>query len=296
MAANKVTAVRLGLGEQPTVRDYQAAQLRWRLFLWLVRASGGIRPRSFAGLPATFSTLAPPLGTVYGLPQQGNRCFFEDERARLLYHGGLDWLRRKGLGFNNLEDFPPLRSQAPPAAQAFDQALGPDVQIRYSRGEALGPVGPVSTACSQDGHVALEILHDGKTVRIAHQDLEDRDLEVHARPRDQRHIVGARKSALRPISLRPSGDTSPLVAASKIFDATCVRAPISLRETLWHTSSKTARKTAVVVVSNMRCPNKERPILAMFFRRGDSRMLIGECGSEAATVLNAPSTRQSPSA
>jgi hypothetical protein len=46
----------------------------------------------------------------------------------------------------------------------------------------------------------------------------------------------------------------PLVAASKIFEATWVRVPVWSRETLSQTSSRTARKSAVVTESNMRDP------------------------------------------
>ncbi len=35
-----------------------------------------------------------------------------------------------------------------------------------------------SPAGCQDRHVALEIGHHGEAVRIAHQDLQDRDLEI----------------------------------------------------------------------------------------------------------------------
>lgn len=31
------------------------------------------------------------------------------------------------------------------------------------------------------GHVVLEVFHDGEAVRIAHQDLQRRDLEIHTR-------------------------------------------------------------------------------------------------------------------
>lgn len=47
-------------------------------------------------------------------------------------------------------------------------------------------------------------------------------------------------------SLRPSRDFMPCRAASRIFEATWVRAPVSSRETFTQTASRTVRKSAVV--------------------------------------------------
>jgi hypothetical protein len=125
----------------------------------------------------------------------------------------------------------------------------------------------------QDRHVALEVVHHGESIWIAHLDLQHRDLEVHRGPSpDQRHIVGAWESACRPTCLNPSGETSPLVAASNIFMAMCVRIPVSLLETFAQISSSTARKSTLVAASNTRCPVRESPILAWFFTEWDSGM------------------------
>lgn len=70
-------------------------------------------------------------------------------------------------------------------------------------------------------------------------------------------MVGASDRALRPACLRFSGEVSPLVAASRIFEATWARAPVSCRETLSQTSSRTARKSAVVAESNMGAPHRK---------------------------------------
>lgn len=138
-----------------------------------------------------------------------------------------------------------------------------NIEIRHACREARSPVRPFAAAGHEDSHVPFEVLHDGEAIRIAHEDLKNRHLEVHAPPPiDQRHIVGTRDKASRPTCLRPSGEISPLVAASRIFDATCVRAPISRWETLSQTSSRTARKSAVVAVSNMPYPRRESPTVA----------------------------------
>ncbi|MEY9590681.1 hypothetical protein ABIA06_002972 [Bradyrhizobium yuanmingense] len=81
-------------------------------------------------------------------------------------------------------------------------------------------------------------------------------------PRDQRHIVRTCERASRPIGLSLSRETLPLVAVSRIFEATCVRAPICRPKTLSHISSSTARKSAMVAVSNMRCPQKGKSHLS----------------------------------
>lgn len=60
----------------------------------------------------------------------------------------------------------------------------------------------------------------------AHQQCQALCLEVTG-SRDYRHIVGARERASWPTCRRLSADVSPLVAASRILEATWVRAPIS---------------------------------------------------------------------
>lgn len=56
------------------------------------------------------------------------------------------------------------------------------VEAGHPRRKELGPVRPIAAAGRQDGHVALEVLHDGKAIRIAHQNLEDRNLEARPTP------------------------------------------------------------------------------------------------------------------
>jgi hypothetical protein len=84
-------------------------------------------------------------------------------------------------------------------------------------------------------------------------------------------MVGACEMALRPTCLRSSGESSPLLAASGIFDATCVRAPISRCERSAHASSRTARESALVAASNMRRgPQRGKALIpALFCRFGD---------------------------
>lgn len=96
------------------------------------------------------------------------------------------------------------------------------------------------------------------------QDLQDGDLEIHpARAsRGHRHMVGTSERALRPTCLRSSGEASPLVAASKIFEATWARVPVSFRETFSQTSSRIVRRSAVVAESNMGDPRLQNHLRA----------------------------------
>lgn len=65
------------------------------------------------------------------------------------------------------------------------------------------------------------------------------------------HIVGASPRALRPTCFRFDIAVSPRVAALRIFEATCVRAVVSRRQTFWQTSSRTAGSGAVVSASKI---------------------------------------------
>src|SRR5579871_4261944 len=68
------------------------------------------------------------------------------------------------------------------------------------------------------------------------------------------HMLGTPLSALRPIRLRSSTDLSPVLAASRSLAATCARAPLSYRDTFSQTSSRTARSSAVIWLSNIGIP------------------------------------------
>ena len=72
-----------------------------------------------------------------------------------------------------------------------------------------------------------------------------------------RHMLGALSSAIRPTRLRTSTHLSPFVAASRILEATCARAPVSYWDMFSHTSSKTARRSAVVSASNIGDPQRQ---------------------------------------
>lgn len=75
---------------------------------------------------------------------------------------------------------------------------------------------------------------------------------------DGRHIVGASWRASRPIRLSLSGEVSPFVAASRILDGTWALVPDSKREMSSQTSSRTARRSAVVAGSSIGDPQKEK--------------------------------------
>lgn len=73
--------------------------------------------------------------------------------------------------------------------------------------------------------------------------------------RFQRHMVGGFR-ALHPAALNASAESCPRAAASRIFEATCVLAPVSLTGIFSQTSSSTALRSAVVSISNMHQPHK----------------------------------------
>ncbi|MGY4292044.1 hypothetical protein ACVWXN_000136 [Bradyrhizobium sp. i1.4.4] len=70
----------------------------------------------------------------------------------------------------------------PTAVFALDEVLRKDVEVRHARSQALGAIAPVRTASRQDRHVALQVGHCGKSIRVADQDLQNRDLEIHPVP------------------------------------------------------------------------------------------------------------------
>lgn len=74
------------------------------------------------------------------------------------------------------------------------RSTSPCEKMSRSGTRALGSIRPFAATGRQDGHVALEVFHEGEAVRIAHQDLQHRDLEIHARlDRSARHRGCARK-------------------------------------------------------------------------------------------------------
>lgn len=84
--------------------------------------------------------------------------------------------------FHQIKHGAALGRDAPPAICPVDQPLRKDVQPRHPPGEPPGALGPVATAGRQNGHIPLEILQGSEPIRVAHQDLEDRHVEIHPRP------------------------------------------------------------------------------------------------------------------
>nr|GAJ37487.1 hypothetical protein BDOA9_0201040 [Bradyrhizobium sp. DOA9] len=137
--------------------------------------SGSGRAGSFPGGAQSFVSSSPAADS---LQWNLDRCFWRLRFCaagigRLLGHD-----RRPCL--HEFQDGAALVRDSPASAQPLDQLLGEDIQIRYARAQTLGPLGPVPAAGRKDCHVAFEVRHDGKPVRIAHQDLQDSDLKIHA--------------------------------------------------------------------------------------------------------------------
>lgn len=148
----------------------------------------------------------------------------------------------------------PLSVMRHPPFTRSTSRCGKKVELGHAGAHSLGARRAIGTARGQNGHVSLEVRHGCEPVRVAHKDLQHRDLEVHMSTitvvRTYRHIVGAERRASMPTCLRRSAVTSPLLAASKILEATWARVPVSLRGRPSQTSSRTACKSAVVVASN----------------------------------------------
>ncbi|MET4234578.1 hypothetical protein ABIA85_007883 [Bradyrhizobium sp. LA6.10] len=101
------------------------------------------------------------------------------------------------------------------------------------RGQSLCEPSPMPTARRQNGHVPLKLCHGREPVRIAHQYLQDCDLEVHLSDNITCRLPphgGAWRSASIPTCLRRWRIVSLLVAAPRLFEATCARMPVSLPE------------------------------------------------------------------
>lgn len=88
--------------------------------------------------------MAPPLGTVSGLPQRRNRCSLGYPFS--FGRGLLGSVGRSRAGFHKLEHCPSLGRDLPAGADAFDQPLLPDVEIRELRDERASPAELVAYA------------------------------------------------------------------------------------------------------------------------------------------------------
>ncbi|MGY4498217.1 hypothetical protein ACVWYH_002148 [Bradyrhizobium sp. GM24.11] len=177
-----------------------------------------------------------------------------------------------------------LVRDAPPSIHTLDESLRKEVELGHAGAHALGARRPIGTARGQNGHVSLEVRHGCEPVGIAHKDLQHRDLEIHMSTmsvvRTYRHIVGAERRASMPTCLRRSAVISPLLAASKILEATWARVPVSLRGRPSQTSSRTVRKSAVVVASNTWRLRKAQRMVA----RGSTLKLSNELLADSKTM------------
>src|ERR1700757_2608478 len=64
---------------------------------------------------------------------------------------------------------------APSSFQPLDEPLGENLQIRYSRRKALRQFGPLLSAGGENGHVTLQVFEACEAIRVARQNLENRD-------------------------------------------------------------------------------------------------------------------------
>jgi hypothetical protein len=165
MAANKVTAARFSAGEAIDSPGLFKPP----------RQAGGFFFGSMSAQEELALARSRPSRRRSRLPRRrlarsrgcrsGGTCPGIDYRSRsLLDRGRLNGFGRSRAGFHELESRPSLGRDPPAAAGSFDQPLRKDVQIRHPGGEASCPVCPFAGTCRQDGHVAFEVLHDGKAI------------------------------------------------------------------------------------------------------------------------------------
>ena len=84
---------------------------------------------------------------------------------------------------------PALLGDTPSTFQPLDETLRENLQARYSSGKPLGPLRPVLPACCKSCDVAFQIVKACKAVWIAHQNLENCDLEIHLVDRSANHCL-----------------------------------------------------------------------------------------------------------
>lgn len=137
--------------------------------------SGSGHSSSFAPFAATLAAFTPTFRPLGGQPQRRHRY--------------VDYLERSSCGrpinawsrFHDVQDGPPLGGDPPATVFTPDEALRKYIEVRHARSQPLGAFGPVATAGRQYSHVALDVVHHGEAVRVAHQDLQHRDLKIHRR-------------------------------------------------------------------------------------------------------------------
>ena len=120
LAANNVTAVRLGRGGNLQSGTISTAAPSRRLVLWLRSTSRGVRSRAFARLATTLAAFAPSLGTVGRLRQRRNRGCLGYQLGNLIGCGLLGRLGCVRAGFHEFKHCPTLCRDLPAPADAFD--------------------------------------------------------------------------------------------------------------------------------------------------------------------------------
>ncbi|MGX0961437.1 hypothetical protein AB7M63_001886 [Bradyrhizobium japonicum] len=136
---------------------------------------GCVRSSPLASFTAALTSLTATLRPLRERRQTGYGCIDRLGLSRL------DRLIECGARLHEFEHGPTFFRDLPPTAFAIDQSLRKYIEIRYARGQSLGPVGPVPAASRQDCHVALDVVHHSESVRVGHQDLQHCDLKIHRR-------------------------------------------------------------------------------------------------------------------
>ena len=112
--------------------------------------------------------------------------------------------------FHDCQDVAALLGDTPSTFQPLDEILGENRQTRYASREVLGPLGPVPPAGGENGHVTLQVRQACEAIRIAHQNLENCDLEIHLvdRSANQLRIASERNGSAQGYCLYRKGRIS----------------------------------------------------------------------------------------
>ena len=81
--------------------------------------------------------------------------------------------------FHDCQDVATLLGDTPSTFQPLNEPLGENRWAWCSSGKPLGALGPVLAARCKKGHVPFQIVKACEAVWIAHQNLENCDLEIH---------------------------------------------------------------------------------------------------------------------
>jgi hypothetical protein len=110
--------------------------------------------------------------------------------------------------FQRSQELPTGISDAPTAIVPQHKSIDKNFELGCARGQPPHPVGPIRSARHQDADIARQFGNGGAPIRMARQDLQNRNLKTHGTPRDKANSTTI-ACATRP-SIGPQRDFSTL--------------------------------------------------------------------------------------